>query len=205
MKYYGKPSMFGLGSLAAFGAGAAIGGGYGGAEGAVLGGLAGIAATKVPWLSMAWGGAKLAGTGLAMGFEGAAGTIGMAARTGGAGNAFLGRVGIGAAIGGALGGLPGAGVGAAFGALPTRKMFGGVAKGAGRRTAAFAARKPGLFGLALGAALAVPAMMRGLGGMAAPNPAPMPDFAMGNSNLQYGMDPNNMNTQGLALALHYRR
>lgn len=89
-----------------------------------------------------------------------------------------------------------------MGALPTRALgMGGVA----RRVGAFAVRRPGLAGIALGGLMSLPALFRGAQAAMAPSSFEFPEVGMAPHNIQYGMDPNNLNTMGLTLSMHYGR
>lgn len=184
-----------LGSVVAPGIGTIAGGVLGAVgPGRLLGAL--------PWGAMGRGTARTAGLGVAGGFEAAAGAIGAGARIAMKGGGLPGRLALGAAIGGSLGGLPGAGVGMAFMARPTMKLgLGGLASTVGH----FAVRRPGLAGGLLGAAMMIPTLLRGAREAVAPSESTIPQYGFGNFDQQYGLDPNNLNTQDLTLALHYRR
>jgi len=109
----------------------------------------------------------------------------------------------GAALGGMIAGpagvVPGAILGAAGGKAVARSGWGAL-KGA----AGFMGRHPRKAGLLLGAVLALPTLAQSTHDLFSPTVKP-PNFAFARPNAQYGMDPDNLNTQGLTLSLHYRR
>lgn len=196
-----------LGALPGAVAGAAMGGAIGGPGGAILGAaLLGVGPRRilrsVNWTSARQGAMR----GLGATFETAAGLLGTGGRaalsTSLAGRAIFGRMALGAGAGAALAGLPGAGVGAALAAVPASGL--GISRMAGG-AARFAARSPGLAGVALGALMAVPRLFQGARRAVQPTNLPLMDIAYASHDVQMGLDPDNLNTQGLVLAMHYRK
>ena len=111
--------------------------------------------------------------------------------------------GAGAALGGMIAGpagvVPGAILGAAGGRAVAHSGWGAL-KGMAR----YGLKKPRRAGLLIGAALAIPTLAQTTHDLFSPTVKP-PNFAFARPNAQYGMDPDNLSTQGLTLALHYRR
>ena len=120
---------------------------------------------------------------------------------------FLGKTGIGAVVGGALGGVPGAIVGGVLGnSLLSSKILekGGTAVAPLSRLANLAVKRPGLFAGTVGLLLAAPVLARSAASMIRADRKP-PDMTQGDQRSVYGLDANNLNTQNLVQALHYRR
>src|SRR3990167_350608 len=202
-------------TLGAAGAGTLLGASMGGAPGAILGTLAGTAfgafgpvdITKRIWKSGPLGKAGLIGAGSlaagAMMFGGpgidpetflgtAAGAVTLAATisTPLAAVGFTGGL-IAAAKGGGLKGF-GAAMGGRWGA------------GAVRKTAHLAARSPVKMAGLLGMTMGLWSLGKGLVDIGMDNRNAIGSMAAGSIEGRYGMDPNNLDTQGLTLALHYR-
>jgi hypothetical protein len=122
----------------------------------------------------------------------------------------LGGFAAGAAIGGAIGGEPGAAFGAvAGGALGMAPGYWGRKLGqagvkSGSSLMKLAAKRPGLVGVGIGALMALPAVFSAAKNGLMPEDVP-PDAAIASSQEQYGMSANNLDTQGLTLALWSRR
>jgi hypothetical protein len=170
----------------------------------MLGGTVGTSrlARMIPWGGMARGAGTVASGAAAGGFEAATWGVKSAARLALQGGSLPGRMLLGAAAGGMVAGLPGVGVGLAFGMNPAMKFgLGGVA----RKAAGFAINRPGIAGALMGVALMGPALLRGARAAVAPSDEELPQVGFGTFDQQYGLDPNNLNTQGLTLALHNRR
>jgi len=109
----------------------------------------------------------------------------------------------GAALGGMVAGPAGVVPGMVLGAAGAKAIMrsGGSALG---KAAGFAFRRPRMAGGLIGAALAIPTIANLTHDLFSPTVKP-PNFAFAHPNAQYGMDPDNLNTQGLTLALLYRR
>ena len=129
------------------------------------------------------------------------------------GGAALGTAALGP-MGGIAGGAIGAGVGIGLGIRDLGRGGSAAMKAAGKvgfgatgkmmgSVMSYMATKPGRAGGLLGLALGVSGFMGGLASLAGGG-EPVGSMAVGSREALYGMDPNNLDTQALTLALHYR-
>lgn len=190
-----------LGTMGAAGVGvlgaAAFGGGF--SADAVVGGKANLAtglALTAPVLGAA-----------AMTLPGRGRSIGLASLGAGLGGMMGGP--LGGLVGGAAGAVGGIGLGMrdaarnpALAIMAGRTGFGATGNILGSAMQ-YMAKKPGRAGGLLGAALGISGLVSGVVN-AALSPEPVGSMAVGSREALYGMDPNNLDTQALTLALHYR-
>jgi hypothetical protein len=145
------------------------------------------------------------GLGIAMGYGPAMakGLWGGVKKLPGLYNSRAAWMGAGAMAGGMIAGpagvIPGAILGSAGGKAVARSGLGAL-----RGVAGFMGRNPRIGGVLVGAALAIPTLVQATHDLFSPTVKP-PNFAFARPNAQYGMDPDNLNTQGLVLAAHYGR
>ncbi len=135
---------------------------------------------------------------------------------------FMSATAAGAGIGGMVagpmgavaGGVAGAGLGLGLGITDVARGGNMALRAAGKKgfgatgsilgsTMRYMARRPGRAGGLLGVALGASALASGLVGLASGTES-YGSMAVGSREATYGMDPNNLNTQALTLALHYR-
>lgn len=208
-----KPTGFQAAGFGAFGGllgmsvGGPVGGLIGATAGAVVGGLGPGHMTKQIWKSGKLGKAGLIGAGSLAAGAMMFGGPGIDAET------MLG-MGAGAATLGATVAAPLLGVGITGGIMAAAKggglkgfgaaMGGRWGAGAVRKTAHLASRSPVKMAGLLGMTMGLWSLGKGVADMAMDNRNAIGSMAAGSIEGRYGMDPNNLDTQGLTLALHYR-